>query len=242
MKRALLLALVLANLGVFAWYRWYVLPGETHPALAPPLGGEPLKLTSELTEAQRKTLAAAPAPSTAAPPPAATQPAPAPSTAAVAAAQACATYGPFADEDSVQQAESRLKQLNLTATEHTVTGKAKPGYWVYLPPFGSKKEADAAVALMKKRGVSDIYVVSDEANRNAISLGLFNQHEYAVQRIKELKKLGYHPQVTERFREEPRYWIDAKGPPASLPAADFFKDLGDDSNPIGRGTGVCSGG
>lgn len=246
MKRALFLALLLANLGLFAWYRWYLLPSEQRPGLAPPLSGQPLQLTSELTEAQRKALATAnasvtPAPTSAAAPVAATRPSPAPATGAgVAVAESCATYGPFAGEDEVQTAEMRLKQLGLATTEHTVAGKTKPGYWVYLPPFGSKQEADAAVDLMKKRGVSDIYVVPDEANRNAVSLGLFKQHEFALQRVKELKKLGYHPLTAERFREEPRYWLDARGATGVLPSADLFKDLGEDDSPVGKGTGVCS--
>lgn len=243
MKRALFLGLLLANLGFFAWYRWYLSPSETSPPLAPALGGQPLKLTAELTPAERKALAAQvpPAPATVAAPVPVTVSVPAPSTAAsLAAAQACATYGPFGGSDTVQQAETRLKQLGLTTVEHTVAGKAKPGYWVYLPPFSSKKEADAATELLKRRGVGDIYVVTDEANRNAISLGVFNQHDGAVARVRELKKLGYHPLMTERFRDEPHYWLDARGASNSLPAADLFKDLGEEGAPVGRGTGVCS--
>jgi len=241
-KRALFLTLLLANLGFFAWYRWYLLPSEASPTLAPALSGESLKLTSELTPSERKALAAkaAPPPATVVTPVPATVLVPATSTSAtLATAEACATYGPFADTDMVQQAEMRLKQLGLQTLEHTVPGKTKPGYWVYLPPFGSVKEADAAADLLKKRGVGDIYVVTDEANHNAISLGVFNQHDFALQRVKELKKLGYHPQVTERFRDEPHYWLDARGPATSLPQADLLKDLGEEGAPVGRGIGTC---
>jgi SPOR domain len=242
-KRALFLALLLANLGLFAWYRWYVLPSEASPPLAPALSGAPLKLSSELSASERKSLAAqvAPAPSTApAPAPATVPAAPASTAAGLATAEGCATYGPFSGTDVLQQAETRLKQLGLTTVEHTVPGKTKPGYWVYLPPFGSVKEANAAADLLKHRGVGDIYVVTDEANRNAISLGLFKQHDGAIARVKELKKLGYHPLLTERFRDEPHYWLDARGPNSALPGADALKDLGEEDSPIGRGTGVCS--
>jgi len=53
MKRALLFIFVLANLGVFAWYRWYVLPNSAALQPAPPISGQPLKLMSELTPAER---------------------------------------------------------------------------------------------------------------------------------------------------------------------------------------------
>ena len=251
MKRALLFVLILANLGVFAWVHWYVNPSHADLAPAAAPGGAPLKLMSELTPGERKNLASTAAPvaatktafssttipagttfasvTTSAPPP------------ATAGSLVCASYGPFPSADAAGQALARLKAAGLTANQHAIAGKAKLGYWVYLPPFGSRKEADAAAAMLKKRGVTDIYVVADEANRNAVSLGVFSQKEGAVQREKDIKKLGFKAQMAERFRDEPRYWLDAKGVDASLPAADAFKDLGDEAAPIGRATGTCPG-
>jgi hypothetical protein len=249
MKRALLLIFVLANLGIFAWYHWYVLPNSAGPQPAPPLAGQPLKLMSELSPAERKAAASAaqavPVPATvAAAASVAPASAPAATTAAIAAAgaQVCASYGPFPSADASGLALTRLKLLGLTASARSVPGKAKLGYWVYLPPFGSRKEADAAAALLKKKGVSDIYVVADEANRNAVSLGVFNQKEGAVQREREIRKLGLHAQMADRFRDEPHYWLDAKGVEAALPQADAFKDLAEDGASIGRATSACSGG
>jgi hypothetical protein len=249
MKRALLLIFVLANLGIFAWYRWYVLPNGAGPQPAAPLTGQPLKLMSELTPSERKAAAsaaqAAPAPATIAVASPATHvsAAPAPTTAGIAAAstQVCASYGPFPSSDAASLGLSRLRLLGLSAAQRSVPGKAKLGYWVYLPPFGSRKEADAAAALLKKKGVADIYVVADEANRNAVSLGVFSQKGFAEQREREIKKLGFHVQMADRFRDEPRYWLDAKGVEAALPQADTFKDLADDSAPIGKASTACSG-
>lgn len=246
MKRALLLIFVLANLGVFAWYRWYVLPNSAGPQAAAPLSGQPLKLMSELTPAERKAVASAvpaPAPATVATVAAATHATaiPAPTTAAIAAAgaQVCASYGPFPSSDNAALGLSRLKLLGLTASSRSVPGKAKLGYWVYLPPFGSRKEADAAAALLKKKGVNDIYVVADEANRNAVSLGVFNQKDGAVQREKDIRKLGFRALLEDRFRDEARYWLDAKGVEAALPGADAFKDLSDEGSPIGKASTAC---
>jgi hypothetical protein len=241
MMRALFLALLLVNLVLFAWYRWYVVtPGLPASAAAP--GGKPLQLMSELTPAEKKALAAAsavaenPAPATSAAPAVA---APGLATASLAtSAQACATYGPFPSEDALHSAEAILKPAGLQVNEHTVAGRAQLGYWVYLPPFGSKSEADAAAALLKRRGVGDLYVVTDEANRNAISLGVFNQQSGAVERQKAMKKLGFKALMAERFRDEPRYWLDVRGTGA-MPGAEAFKELGEDGTPIGRATGIC---
>lgn len=244
MKRALLALLILANLGVFAWVHWYVNPSHADLAPVAAPGGAPLKLMSELSPAERKNLASTPVPAPATAPvlAAATHAAPAAVTApAAAGALVCASYGPFPSADAASQALARLKTAGLTANQHAIAGKAKLGYWVYLPPFGSRKEADAAAAMLKKRGVTDIYVVADEANRNAVSLGVFSQRDGAVQREKEIKKLGFKAQMAERFRDEPRYWLDARGGEAALPGADAFKDLGDDSASVGKATTACSG-
>ena len=242
MKRAIFFALILANLGVFAWVHWYVLPSHAEPAPATPLSGQPLKLMSELSATERKALAsAAPAAATALAVAAGTHAAATPAPSAATGALACASYGPFLSADAVGQALVRLKAAGVVANPHVIAGKAKLGYWVYLPPFGSRKEAEGAAALLKRKGVTDIYVVTDEANRNAVSLGVFSQKDGAVQRERDIKKLGFRAQMAERFRDEPRYWLDAKGAESALPAADTFKDLGDDSAPVGRATTTCQG-
>ena len=238
MTRALLLLLILANFGILAWHRWYELPEQaTQAAPSPAVGGKPLELAAELSPAERKALAASDAAAQTASPPATTAPAPAAATGALA----CAAYGPFPSDDAVLQGEARLKPLGFQVSEHIVPGKSKLGYWVYLPPFGSKREADLAASLLKRRGVQDIYVVTDEANRNAISLGVFSQKSGAEDRQKAMKKLGYRALMAERFRDEPRYWLDAKGLAGALPSADILKDLGDESAPIGKATGACPG-
>ena len=245
MMRALFLTLLLVNLVLFAWYRWYV-AAPTEPAAAAALGGQPLKLMSELTPAEKKSLATASA-AAENPPPAATAASPAvaappAATGAAVAALACATYGPFPSADALHAAEAILKPAGLQYTEHAVPGRAQLGYWVYLPPFGSKREADAAAGMLKRRGVGDLYVVTDEANRNAISLGVFSQKNGAVERQKDMRKLGFKALMAERFRDEPRYWLDARGAANALPGADALKDLGEDVTPVGRATGICPSG
>ena len=248
MSRVLFLLLLLANLGLFAWYRLYVAPGDAALTPSPAPGGQPLKLMSELSATERKQLAsveplnAAPLNAPGAAVAAATHAVPVIGTGTVAvAAQVCASYGPFPSAAAATQGMNRLKTAGLGVSSRSVAGKARFGYWVYLPPFASRKEADAATAMLKKRGVTDIYVVADEANRNAVSLGVFSQKDGAVQREKDLKKLGFKARVTEKFRDEPRFWLDAKGVDSAMPGADAFKDLQDETAPIGKATTACAG-
>lgn len=224
--RTLFLVLVLANIVAFIWYGWLRSPAQTPSSMLLP-HVQTLKLIAELTPAQRRTLTK---PSTPAPEAEST---PNPVTNQTAA-ESCASYGPFPSIEAAQTGATRLQNDGASVTQRLVPGKVRLGYWVYLPPFGSRHEADAAAKLLAGRGVTDLYVVTDEANRNAISLGVFRDVYGARARQKKIQLLGFRPLLTERFRDSPRYWLDARGAETRLPAAGAFADLDEGDVSIGR--------
>ncbi|MGH8370285.1 MAG: SPOR domain-containing protein [Gammaproteobacteria bacterium] len=242
MMRILFLILLLANIVGF------FLLGSSDNAVQSQYVPEPmpaaksLQLLSELTPQQRAALTqtdnvAAQTPTAA---PASTAPA-AGSVSAPVVASVCASYGPFPGEDAAKTGEDRLHKAGAEVSQRLVPGKVKLGYWVYLPSFRSRKEAEAAEKLLQKRGVKDIYVVADEANRNAISLGVFSQRSGAIERQKKIRKLGYHPLMSDRFRDAPNYWLDAQGAAIQLPAASVFSDLAEGDADIKRSDNACPG-
>lgn len=226
--RILFLVLVLANVVAFIWYGWLRPPAQTSPQMTPLPHVQPLKLISELTPAERQALVKASAPA----PAPATPEIPMPVTTNVP--QVCVSYGPFPSTKAEHTGLARLQEAGASVVQRTVPGKVRLGYWVYLPPFGSRREADAAAKLLKVRGVKDIYVVTDEANRNAISLGVFSDRFGALAHQKKIRDMGYRPLLTERFRDVPRYWLDAQGAENQLPAANAFSDLDEGDVIIGR--------
>jgi len=227
--RKVFLLLVLANVVAFIWYGWLRTPAETTHQISPLPHVQPLRLISELTSAEKQSLNKVSAP---APTPAVTAQTIAPASQNVK--QVCASYGPFPSTEAAQRGFVRLQKAGNEVTQRTVPGKVRLGYWVYLPPFGSHREADAAAKLLKTRGVKDLYVVTDEANRNAISLGVFSDRFGALARQKKIRELGYHPLLSERFRDAPRYWLDAHGTDNQLQPASAFSDLDEGDVNIGR--------
>ncbi|MBU6421826.1 MAG: SPOR domain-containing protein [Gammaproteobacteria bacterium] len=229
MMRTLFLVMVVANVVAFIWFGWLKPPAPT-PAFTPLPQVQPLKLIAELTPAERRDLAHAP------------QSAPAGSRPASAAtgAASCMSYGPFPSAEAAASGSARLRTAGAEVTQRLVPGKVRSGYWVYLPPFGSRREAEAAAKLLQRRGVKDLYVVTDEANRNAISLGVFSDRFGALAHQKKIRALGYHPLLTERFRDAPRYWLDARGAEQQLPAASVFTDLDEGDVTVGRS--ACAAG
>lgn len=244
MMRILFLILLLANVVGFFLFGSSDHLSQSQSVPVPVQAAKPLELLSELTPEQRSALAQA---SSAAAQPQVTTPvstAPAAVSNSAPAATAplvCVSYGPFPGDDAARSGTERLHKAGAEVSQRMVPGKVKLGYWVYLPSFRSRKEAEAAEALLRKRGIKDLYIVADEANRNAISLGVYSQRSGAVERRKQLRKLGYHPVLADRFRDVPNYWLDARGTATQLPDASGFSDLAEGDTAIKRSDSACPG-
>lgn len=202
--RTVFLVLVFANLAFFAWAR-YLSPADA-AADAAPLGRqiEPDKL---------RILGAGE--------PGAAKPAPKP---AVATAQAvppaaCLEWGSFtlADAPRMQQTLEPLSlgpRLGQRRTEETA------GWWVYLPPQGSRQAALKKAAELKSLGVDEYFVVADEGPfRWGVSLGVFRNEDAALARLATLRKLGVRTaEVGARETLVPKIWLQVQGVDAALEA------------------------
>ncbi len=231
MTRIVFLVLVLVNVVLFIWFGWLGPSMQTNHQMSALPHVQPLKLISELTPAQKQALAKSTPPASAA-------------NSQVTASQneklACASYGPFSSTESAKSGAALLQKAGNQVTQRTVPGKVRLGYWVYLPPFGSRHEAEAAAKMLKSSGIKDLYVVTDPANRNAISLGVFSDRYGALAHQKKIRAMGYHPLLTERFRDAAQYWLDAHGAEHQLLQASAFADLEEGDVKIERQ--ACSAG
>ncbi|HEX7048423.1 MAG TPA: SPOR domain-containing protein [Gammaproteobacteria bacterium] len=212
--KALLMLLLLANLGFFAWQHWY---GEE--ASDPFASGHPVEDASPrlalVGESRSDALAAAP--NVAEPPPVQDDPAQELAEESVPSAPlitslACATLGPFEERDVAQIALVRLDELGFPSSMRESGGQIRSGFWVYLPPFPSRDAAETVRDELRAKGVNDLFIVngsvSGSEQQNAISLGLFSTPERADQRAAEIGRLGFAPRVAERFRDATVYWVD----------------------------------
>lgn len=211
--KALLMLLLLLNLGFFAWQHWY---GEE--ASDPFASGHRIQADSGprlvlVGESGSDALAAAPKP---------VEPPPVQDRAQLAEEPAeeniptmpltCATLGPFEERDVAQIALVRLDELGFAASVRESGGQIRSGFWVYLPPFPSRDAAETVRDELRAKGVHDLFIVngsvSGSEQQNAISLGLFSTPERADQRAAEIGRLGFAPRVAERFRDATVYWVD----------------------------------
>jgi hypothetical protein len=196
--RVLVLLLLLANVAFFAWTTLapgassgeaYLVQQQINPerirVLSPREAGEMAAGKGASTP-----LAAAPAPATAPAPVAAVAPAAAaaaPVPPASTKLAACVEWGPFSATDSAR-VESALEPLALGAKLVMRRTEENAGWWVFMPPQGSRQAAVQKTGELKRFGVDEFFIVQEEGKwRFAISLGVFKTEEAARAKLAELR-------------------------------------------------------
>jgi hypothetical protein len=210
--RALFLLLLLANLVFYAWSRYGAPADAADPA--PParqIEPEKLKLVSPG--------ALPPAPVAAAvkkPPPAPPAPAVAPG--------ACLEWGSFTLADA-PRAEQALEPLGLGARLAQRRTEETAGWWVFMPPQGSRQAAIRKASELKALGINEYFIVQEEGEYHwALSLGVFRSEEAAQARLAALRGQGVRTaRVGPRETVVPKVWLQVKSIDAPLQAR--LKDI-----------------
>lgn len=104
-------------------------------------------------------------------------------------ANVCLEWGSFSDAEkaSVLAALEPLqlgKQLSQRRVEST------SAYWVYVPPLPSKAAAERRVVELRAQGLNDFFILTEGAQKNAISLGVFKTEDAADKFLEMVKAQG----------------------------------------------------
>jgi len=165
---------------------------------------EPARLKNQL-HAEKITLltqAQATAPAEVATPAAPAAPAaPAPAS-ATPQMYACTEVGNFVLADA-RKFEARLEPLALgeRQSRRNVAGQDISSYMVFIPPQGSKENADRKAGELKQLGVTNYFIMGEGSpQRWGISLGVFKSETSAQSHLASLNKQGVHS-----ARVAPRY-------------------------------------
>jgi hypothetical protein len=106
-----------------------------------------------------------------------------------ALADVCLEWGPLSDADRTR-ALADLEPLALGKLLTQRRTETTTSFWVYLPPAPSRAEADRRLAELRGQGLDDVAVIDTGAQRNAISLGLFQTEEAADKRLADARRRG----------------------------------------------------
>lgn len=99
----------------------------------------------------------------------------------------CMEFGGFAGAD-VNRVAGLIAALgtSLQVTRRQV--REQVSWIVYLPPYKDKADADRAIAVLRRNGITDYFLILDESPlRLGISLGVFKTEEAAAARLTALQ-------------------------------------------------------
>ncbi len=223
--RALIVLLVVLNLGVAVWWMTVDDPPPV-PSTTTGAGVARLQLLREMPRKPAPDAAASPSVAMTATPLAnAAAATPATDAAAVVtplettpvAAQRCYALGPFADAAKADIARSKLLPQASRLHVRRVAAKPASGWRVWLPPLADRAAAQAVAARIVAAGFKDYFIVSNGDEANSIALGRYGSEPSARQHEAALHAAGFAD-----VRAQPlgvsgaeQTWIDVAVPAAS---------------------------
>jgi cell division septation protein DedD len=170
LARALLVLLLVLNVGVAAW--WLARsPAPQPPLPSPPEGVARLQLVGEAGRA-------APAPA-----PAAAEPA------------VCLRLGPYADPGDLQSARLHLQSVAIDATVVREAREPASRWRVMLPPPAGEEDAVALAQRIATAGFDDLQVVAQGPEAGAIALGVFTREDAARAHLDALRAAGFEARL-----------------------------------------------
>ncbi|WP_374337233.1 SPOR domain-containing protein [Leeia sp.] len=185
--KKLLLLLLLANAGFYAWSRWGYQAEQPEPPHAELAASHVTLLKPEGIPASQAEPASVQSPASELP---ASEVAVAEPPASIAVPQQVCMQWTQLDDAGWRSLRPRLQAARL----QPVSARSEPfaeKYWVYIPPLGDKTLVEKKVEQLRSLGVTDLSVIEDKGRwDSAISLGIFSSKEAADHHLEALKNQG----------------------------------------------------
>ena len=135
----------------------------------------------------------------------------------------CTDAGGFRGRRAVADAARWLQSFGAEVIEvRRAERHIADSFWVYLPPFGSRRQADVKLQEIRDRGVRDVAVISNGDLANGISFGIYKNVDNMHRRVAALEALGHSVRsraADEKVVEEYVIKARARGSPATLDIA-----------------------
>lgn len=186
LTRALIVLLLVLNLGVAAWWM-------TRAPPAPPASFEPAPGVARLQLPGETGSSTTPAPQRRAE--------------AVAVSQ-CVSLGPFVDAQTAERARTQLQPYALSIDTRREYAGTADSWRVFMPPLASLDQAEAAAQRVVAAGFSDYYVVREGDDAGSVALGLYSDEATARARVATLAAAGFAARAEPIGAGPATYWLD----------------------------------
>jgi hypothetical protein len=200
--RALIVLLVVINLGVVAWWGTRA-PPVPPPSIDAPAGVPRLQLLRELSRAPvARAVVEVPA----------------------AMPAQCFSFGPYPTPAALRRAYERVQPQVLRAQVRDAKPGRSSGWRVFAPPLATRAEAQALAERMRAAGIEDLLVMSDGNDANGIALGRYGSEDAARRRVAALQAAGFAAQLAPLGDSVTQGWIDVAAD-AAFDSARMAQDI-----------------
>jgi len=204
---AVVLTLVLANLGYFAWRLWIAPPAAgSVPWRAPgavsvpavlPAGMGAIDLAGEVRDDLPTVI---PAEMPAAPLP------------------VCLQVGPFAEPIATAEALIEIRSRGFAPTV-IYPPEVVPRRWVVrIEGLPTEADQERVMARLKAAGFSDFAALPRETRTYAVSLGVFSEPSRAARRSAQMQAAGIAARIVPLYAPVAERWLQVTLDPAAMPA------------------------
>ncbi len=119
----------------------------------------------------------------------------------------CLEWGSFSG-DELSRAETALTELQLGDRLSQIESAEPVGYWVYIPPFASRAEADIKAGQLNRLRITEHFIIQESSDwRNAISLGVFKTDDAAKNYLAIIKSKGVRSGVIGLYKGQVKHIV-----------------------------------
>lgn len=152
----------------------------------------------------------------------------------------CTMVGPYAQLLQAEYLVERLGAMEASAKITTVNVSDGVGYWVYLPPEISEKEALRRLYEIQAKNI-DSYIIPSGDLTNGISFGMYSEQAAARKRLEDIQASGYEVKVREVGRTHSETWVILPREEAEKIDASVWVDLLNQQQGLEKRQNVCLG-
>ncbi|MGR9115205.1 MAG: hypothetical protein ACU85E_05520 [Gammaproteobacteria bacterium] len=118
----------------------------------------------------------------------------------------CYEAGPFANIELLKQWRSRSGIDSTLVTSLQREEQEVTGYLVYYPAPATFEQAKANAEMLKKKGITDLWLFRKGESKGEISLGLFRNKRRAEVLEQQLMAKGLEVMIRPRYKEATRFY------------------------------------
>jgi hypothetical protein len=126
-----------------------------------------------------------------------------------------------------------LERLGFTSRLRPSNDEVRVGTWVRVPDLATAADATNAVAALRAAGLPEVFIVSDGAPVNTVSVGVYADPRKAREAAQTVQKAGLAPQTSDRLRRLDVFWLDVdRQANGGLPPIDVLGPPDDGALPL----------